>query len=242
MRIGILTPGHPPEELARVHGDYDGMFRTLLDAQGFEFETWDVERMAFPPGPDVADAWLVGGSRHGAYEDHPFIPPLEAFLREAWAARRRIVGICFGHQILAQALGGRVEKAAGWSVGPTDYALTRGGRLKLNAWHQDRVARLPDLPASEGRVEVIGRSAACPHAMLLYPGRALTMQPHPEFAPAFLRDLVRLRRGTGTYPDDRMEAALADAPLDRAAIARTIGAFLRTGAPEGLLAERAHAR
>jgi GMP synthase (glutamine-hydrolysing) len=233
MRIGILTPGHPPEEVAKSHGDYAAMFRSLLAGQGLDFATWDVEGMEFPPSVDAADAWLVGGSRHGVYEDHPFIAPLEGFLRRAWEARRRIVGICFGHQILARALGGRVEKAAtGWTIGPQDYALDGGGTIRLNAWHQDQIVRLPGgVP-----VEVLGRGPDSPHALLRYADRAFTLQPHPEFGTAVVHALARLREGTGAYPDALLRAVRAEAApaLDRPRAARAIGAFLRTGEPLGL--------
>jgi GMP synthase-like glutamine amidotransferase len=78
--------------------------------------------MDFPKDIHDCDGWLITGSRFGAYEDHPFIPPLEDFIRAAYAAHVPVVGICFGHQIIAQAMGGKVEKyAGGWSVGPTEY-------------------------------------------------------------------------------------------------------------------------
>jgi GMP synthase-like glutamine amidotransferase len=242
LKIGILTPGHPPEALAREMGGYDAMFRALLGGQGFDFATWDVEAMELPASPHDADAWLVGGSRHAVYEDHPFLPPLLAFLRAAWGARRRIVGICFGHQALAQALGGHVEKAAtGWELGPRDYAGP-AGRLRLAAWHQDQIARLP-----EAEVEVLARTPACPYAILRYGDRALTMQPHPELSGAVVERLVALRRGTPPYPDALMDAAASAArgtELDQAQAARAIGAFLREGVPAGLTrqAEAADAR
>ena len=71
----------------------------------------------FPEGIHDADGWLITGSRHGAYEDHPWIPPLEEFIRDAYAAQVPLVGICFGHQIIAQAMGGKVEKYQGRLVG-----------------------------------------------------------------------------------------------------------------------------
>ena len=109
-----------------------------------------------------ADGWLISGSKHGAYEDHAFIPPLEDLIREIADQGLPLVGVCFGHQIIAQALGGKVEKFdAGWAVGRQTYEID-GDEYQLNAWHQDQVTRLPE---SATRV---GTSAFCENAMLYY--------------------------------------------------------------------------
>ena len=225
MKIGILLAGHAPDPLRARRGDYDGMFRDLLAGHGFLFESWDVEGMDFPEGVRAADGWLVSGSRHGVYEDHAFIPPLEAFIREAWEADVPVVGICFGHQIVAQALGGRVEKhAGGWALGRTEYELAAGGRIALNAWHQDQVVEMP--PGAER----LARSSQCENAILAYGRRAFTVQAHPEFDPALVADFVAQRRGTGTYPDDRMDAAAraTGEPVQPGVIADAIARFFLT--------------
>ena len=92
-----------------------------------------------PDSAADADGWLLTGSRHGAYEDLPWIPPLEDFIREIHAGGRPMVGICFGHQIIAKALGGKVEKYdGGWAVlGHQDYTFSDGVNMRLNAWHQE---------------------------------------------------------------------------------------------------------
>lgn len=222
MKIGILQAGHTPAELLSKHGDYDGMFCRLLDGHGFSFAAYDVENMVFPGSIRDADGWVVTGSKHGAYEDHPFIPPLERFIREAHAGDVPLVGVCFGHQIAAQALGGRVVKhPEGWSVGRRRYETAGGGALWLNAWHQDQVAVLP-----EGAVCLAG-NAFCPNAIVAYGDRMFTVQPHPEYDGDLIADFVGLRRGTGSYPDARMDAALAnrDGPVDKARLGRAIARF-----------------
>jgi len=225
MRIGILQTGHAPDEMRAALGDYDGMFARLLDGQCFHFAAYDVEHMQFPDRADECDGWLVTGSRHGAYEDHPFIAPLEAFLRDAIAADIPVVGVCFGHQIVAQALGGKVEKfAGGWAVGRRDYE-TVDGPLRLNAWHQDQVTSLP-----EGAT-VLASNAHCDAAIVSYGRRAWTIQPHPEFGDAEIAALVAARGGSGAYPPDMLEAALSTAQrgegTDAPRIARAMAAFLR---------------
>ena len=225
MRIGILQAGHAPDPLKPTHDDYDAMFDRLLAKHGFETVAYDVENMTFPDAPTDCDGWLITGSRHGVYEDHPFIPALEAFIRACVEADRPIVGVCFGHQIVAQALGGHVEKFdGGWAVGRHLYDYD-GGQLSLNAWHQDQVVRAP-----EGAVPLAG-NAFCRNAILSYGRRAWTIQPHPEFGDVFVQDLVAARRGPA-YPDDLMDAAdrtaRAGIPIDAPRIANAMARFLKT--------------
>ena len=135
MQIGILVTGHAPDALVGRTGEYDQFFARLLNGKGLTFRPYFVVDMDFPKDVHDCDGWLITGSRHGAYEDHPFIAPLEDFIRAAYAAKVPMVGICFGHQIIAQALGGTVEKfEKGWSVGPTPYDF-KGETITLNAWH-----------------------------------------------------------------------------------------------------------
>ncbi len=110
MQIGILQTGMAPDVLAPTMGDYPGMFARLLDGNGFSFRTYAVVKGEFPASATDCDGWLITGSRHGVYEDHPWIPPLEQLIRDAFASHVPVVGICFGHQIVAQAMGGKVEK------------------------------------------------------------------------------------------------------------------------------------
>lgn len=222
MLIGILQTGHAPDALRPTHGDYSDLFERLLAGQGFTFRTWSVVDMEFPSGPHDAEGWLITGSRHGAYEDHPFIPPLEDLIRAIHAEGVPLVGICFGHQIIAQALGGRVEKfKGGWSAGRQTYDF--GGQdLALNAWHQDQVVERP--PGAE----VCGTNNFCENAALLYDDRAFTVQAHPEFSADFIEGLIQAR-GRGVVPDPLLDRALhgIGAPTDNAKMAAMIGRFLK---------------
>jgi GMP synthase-like glutamine amidotransferase len=225
MKIGILQAGHTPPELQPTRGDFDAMFARLLDGHGFSFAAYDVENMVFPETPQTCDGWLITGSKHGAYEDHAFIPHLEKFIRDTYAADVPMVGICFGHQIIAQALGGKVAKFdGGWAIGRRTYDLEGGGSVALNAWHQDQVVTRPD------GATCVGGNSFCENAILTYGRRAFTVQPHPEFSNDLVRDYVTTRRGTGTYPDDQMTQAEADAvsPVDNAKIAAAIAQFFVT--------------
>jgi len=192
VKIGILQAGRVPDELLAEHGDYDGIYSKFLAGNGFEFDAYRVVEGVFPDSVNNADGWIITGSKYGAYEDLDWIPPLEMFLRDAYAKAVPIVGICFGHQILAQALGGKVEKFnGGWSVGVQNYALDGFPEdVKLIAWHQDQVTELP------ADATVTGSSSFCRYAALAYGDRAYSIQPHPEFEAGFVSDLLEARRET----------------------------------------------
>jgi GMP synthase-like glutamine amidotransferase len=220
MLIGILQTGLAPDALKDELGDYPDMFARLLDGHGFTFRTFRVVEGAFPASVRDCDGWLITGSRHGTYEDHPWIPPLEQFIRDSFAARVPMVGVCFGHQIIAQAMGGKVERhAGGWAVGATDYDFG-GQHLTLNAWHRDQVTKAPQ------GAKVVASNDFCANAALLYDDRAFTVQAHPEFLPEFIDGLMKTR-GKGLVPDDLMADATKRLalPIQDQTIAAQIAAF-----------------
>ena len=242
MKIGILETGEVHPDLRERHGDYPAMFRALLGAidPAMEFATVRVVAGEMPASPRQADAWLVTGSRHGVYDGLPWIEPLKAFLRDCVAARVPVVGICFGHQILAEALGGRAEKSdKGWGLGVQDYELVAKpgwmqglpDRFAVNALHQDQVVVLPP------DATVLARSPHCAFAAIAYGDpeapEAISLQPHPEFGAAFMDDLIARRAGT-VIPVDAAAAARATLarPVDSGAWARLIVDYLHAAVRE----------
>ncbi|MCY3995044.1 MAG: type 1 glutamine amidotransferase [Rhodobacter sp.] len=222
MHIGVLLTGHVAGSLIPTYGDYDAMFESFLGGRGFTFSSYPVVDMVFPEGPSAADGWLITGSRHGVYEGHPWIAPLERLVRAAFIAGVPVVGICFGHQLVARSCGARVEKfRGGWAVGRQIYEFDGNVRLALNAWHQDQVVSVPD------GAEVIARNPFCRIAALAYGDRALTIQAHPEFHEPYLKDLIAVR-GRGTVPDRLLDDALdgLGQPVDSPALADRMAAFL----------------
>ena len=178
--------------------------------------------MTFPDGPEAADGWLITGSKHGVYEDLPFIPPLEALVRDIRASRKPLVGICFGHQIIAQALGGHVEKFdGGWQRGLQSYG--GAGELALYAWHQDQVITPPET------AHTLASSPGCAHAILRYGPECLTIQGHPEFERDFVEVLMEHRAGSATPAEIAAVAATLDQPTDRAEAAALIADALTHG-------------
>jgi GMP synthase (glutamine-hydrolysing) len=225
MHIGILEPGVTPEDLLDAHGTMPEMAGRLFGAldPSLRFSTWRVVDGVFPDAVTAADGWLVMGSKHGVYEDLPWMRTLKDFLRTAIAREVPVVGICFGHQILAEAMGGRVVKSErGWGCGVHRYTLSDGDEIAIAAMHQDQVIEVPPDAA------VIATSEFCPVAGLDYGGRAISFQPHPEFEDAFVRDLVSSRRG-GSIPVLVADVALAGigGPTDRERLARRIIDFFR---------------
>lgn len=227
MHIGLLQAGHLPDDMQEKVGDYDALYAKLLKDQGIELSVYPVVDGVFPESVDAAEGWLISGSKHGAYDDLPWIPTLEALIREIHEAREPLVGICFGHQIIAQALGGKVEKfGGGWTVGRQDYDWN-GSTVALNAWHQDQVVAKP--PGAE----VVGRSPFCQYAALVYPGGAFTVQAHPEFDREIISLLMDIR-GPNMVPDVLLHQARAtlDHPIDDDRLAREIVSFFKEGRHE----------
>lgn len=235
MKIGILVTGTPSEELRHLYGSYAQMFIQLLTSQEptFEFDCFAVNEGQFPPSVRSCDGWIITGSRCGVYDDLPWMAPLKQLVREAFAARVPLVGICFGHQIVASAFGAPVEKyAGGWGVGLHRYRLEAGfpfvgeGRdeFVLNAMHQDQVMALPD------QARLLASSPFCAYAALVYGDSILTFQPHPEFTLAFERELIRLRLGS-QVPEALGQEALASltdsAQVDSARVGGWIASFLQ---------------
>jgi GMP synthase-like glutamine amidotransferase len=224
MKLAILETGRPPGDLTQRFGDYPAMFAKMLGPD-FEVETFDVEAGEFPDPADH-DAVLITGSPAGVYEDLDWLPPLFDFIRAAKDSR--MVGVCFGHQAMAEALGGHVEKSdKGWGAGLHYYTITRpepwldGAReIAAPASHQDQVVDQPP------NTEIVASSDFTPYAALAWTDRpAISFQFHPEFSPEFAKALIAERYDRVPNPD----AAIAslNAPNDNARVAGWIRRFLK---------------
>ncbi|AKS46143.1 GMP synthase-Glutamine amidotransferase [Octadecabacter temperatus] len=201
MKIGILRTGQTLPEINANHGEMDDLFVNLLADDDFTFQSYAVLNDDFPGTVTDCDAWLITGSASSAYENLPWIARLEDFIRTAKDAHVPMVGICFGHQIMAQALGGKVEKSdKGWGLGPHDYTFDGiDTPVTINAWHQDQVTALPD------GAQTVGRSTFCEHAAISYGKVGYSVQAHPEFNNDFISELIELRRAS--VPADLVNAA-----------------------------------
>ncbi|WP_421934675.1 glutamine amidotransferase-related protein [Phenylobacterium sp.] len=226
MRLGILETGAPPPGVDQF-GDYPAMFRALLGPRTHDYTTFDVQAGELPASAEACEAYIVTGSSAGVYDPLPWIAPLSDFLRAARGTP--MVGICFGHQIMAQAFGGKVIKSPkGWGVGLHRYevqapqAWMDAPRLTIPASHQDQVVEAP--PAAT----VLAGSAFTPLGMLAYDDHpAISLQLHPEFEPAYARALIEARRGT-RYTDEEADRAILsfEQPDDRSRVGGWIARFL----------------
>jgi len=226
MKLAILETGRPPGDLADQFGDYPAMFARML-GNDFQIDTFDVAAGELPTESSAYDAYLITGSPAGVYDPLPWIEPLSSFIRSAKA--NKMVGICFGHQIMAEALGGHVEKSdKGWGAGLHHYSIVRrepwqdGEReVAIPASHQDQVVLQPP------NTEIVASSAFTPFAALAWTDRpAISFQFHPEFAPAFAKALIEKRYDVVPDPDAAIRSL--DASNDNGRVAEWIRRFLKS--------------
>lgn len=230
LRIGLLECDHVRPHLQPIAGDYRDMFSALVPS--VELVPYDIRGGVLPSSPSECDGWLCTGSSSSVYDGSRWIDDLSAFARDVRVARTPFVGICFGHQLLAHALGGRTERAeGGWGVGTHRLDLARSApwmeppldAISLLYCHQDQITVLP-----EGG-EILGSTAHCQVAMVAVGSSMLGIQGHPEFGAAYLAALIdeRVHR-LGTERTALARASLAT-PRDEATVSRWIISFL-TGA------------
>jgi GMP synthase-like glutamine amidotransferase len=233
LRIGVLECDHVAERYRAIGGDYVDMFRSLLDAHepGLELVPYDVIGGELPPEPTACDGWLCTGSRHAVDDDHGWIAELSGFVRDVRDAGVPFVGVCFGHQVLARALGGRVERArSGWGAGIRAVSVEGGGSaggtsppqgtLALHFMHRDQVTVLPP------QGEVLGRAEHCPVALLRVGERMVGIQAHPEFTTAYAEALLADR--VPLIGEEAVAAARAGLaqPTDEGRVARWMAGVL----------------
>ncbi|RDW69384.1 class I glutamine amidotransferase-like protein [Coleophoma cylindrospora] len=225
LRIAILECDTPLDGTRSRYGGYGGVFTALLQAgadalsypglsasSGLELSTWDVVNQA-DSYPDLSsiDAILISGSKHNSFDNDPWILKLVDFVQAILAQRRvRVIGICFGHQIVGRALGAKVDRSdKGWEASVTAIDLTKRGQeifetpsLALHQMHRDIVYNYP-----EG-IEALAYTEKCAVQGMYAARRLITVQGHPEFTEEIVRELLIARHGSGVFDDAMFEDAM----------------------------------
>ena len=237
MRIGILQADAVMEQFQPAHGNYPGMIAGILGRAATELNldvecrNYDVEHGIYPNATDECDAYVITGSKKSVYDDDPWIAALKEYTCELHQEEKKLVGLCFGHQLVAEALGGKTLGAdVGWCVGIHESEVIQSqwfmsdeelDPFTLIVSHKDQVIQLP-----EG-AQLLASAEQCPNSMYSVGDHILTMQGHPEFTREYSRDLMEMRReilGVETYSEG--VASLAK-PLKKNIIARWIIRFMK---------------
>jgi len=233
MKVTIIETGRAPGRLSEDFPRYPRMFEALLSAAdaGLRFETVSLVEGEALPDAAACEGVLITGSPAGVYDATPWMEPLRRFVRAAFAVETPMVGVCFGHQIIADAMGGDVRKSEkGWGVGRHTYEVLQhrpwmagaGASVSLAVSHQDQVITPP-----EGAV-TLARSAHTEHAMLAYAqAPVMSLQGHPEFEDDFVAALYAARRGR--LSDAQVDGAIASLGRahDNARVGQWMASFLR---------------
>ncbi|MFT7243516.1 MAG: GMP synthase-like glutamine amidotransferase [Candidatus Azotimanducaceae bacterium] len=232
MKIGILKADSVLPQFQAEFGDYPDMFVARLSANSkiaLNFDIYDVEHGDYPASIDACDGYIITGSKKSVYDDEVWIRDLEAYVRLLHGAQKPLVGICFGHQLVAQALGGKTESAdEGWGVGvhtsqlvyQKDYMQPALSEIKVLVSHKDQVTVLP--PGAE----LLATSEFCPNAMYQLGEHIVCIQGHPEFIKPYSQSLMNLREkilGDGTFLQGIRSL---EEPLDSDTLAKWILEFL----------------
>lgn len=216
MKVGLLECDHVREELLHIAGDYRQMFPALFGkvTNDWQFDFYDVCNGHFPESADECDAYLCTGSKASVYDNEAWIVRLKHFVRDIHRSGRKYVGVCFGHQMLAEALGGKVGKSAiGWCVGVHPFQA-----LAMEPWMepfnasfnvlmmcQDQVMEMP-----EGST-LLAETPDCPVGMFRVGANMVGIQAHPEFPKSYNQALMELRvERIGT---EKVEAGIASLEL-----------------------------
>ncbi|RQM05169.1 hypothetical protein DH86_00003188 [Scytalidium sp. 3C] len=210
-----------------LHDQYPGLSAT----SGLDLSIWDVVTEEKYPSLSDIDAILISGSRFNSFDNDPWILKLVGFVKEVLASKRvRIIGVCFGHQIVGRALGAKVARSdRGWEVSVTPIELTERGKeifgkssLALHQMHRDAVYNYP-----EG-VEELAYTDKCPVQGMYVSKQFITVQGHPEFNEQIVRELLVGRHSSGILDDTIFEDSMARVgnPQDGVIVAQAFLKFL----------------
>ena len=232
VKVCILDNDHLDPAVADTYVSYGVMTEKMFAAAGvpWQFERFDTTRGRYPGSFDDYDVVLLTGSKADSFSDEPWVRTLRERVTGLLEQRKKLLGICFGHQLIAHCLGARVGRAPnGWGMGRMAYdwvgpaplkAASADAPINLLASHQDQVLTLP------AGATLQARSDFCPVAAYSVDDHVFCVQPHPEFVEAYSSYLLEKRKeavGAARYATAKAELSLPHDGLD---VARFMRAFV----------------
>lgn len=199
MRLALLQCDHVADAFLPITGgDYDQVFKRFFADHDSKvtLDVFDVTLEHYPDDPYTYDAFVTTGSKFSVYDDEPWVKTLKAYVVDLYQRKQKLIGICFGHQMIAEALGGKVAKAVGgWGIGVHRFAVT-----EQLAWMQPQLSHIQVLMSCQDQVQVLPKDSKvlassdfCPVAMYQVAGHFLGIQGHPEFSAAYAEALMQAR-------------------------------------------------
>lgn len=194
MKAGLLQCDHVAPKYRAKFGDYPDMFAALFPE--LEWKLYDVVNGQFPESLDECDLYMTTGSRYSVYENLEWIVRLKEMIKAIYHQNKFFIGFCFGHQLIGEALGGKVEKSPnGWCVGVHDFEIgeemgwmqSAQKTLSLLMMCQDQIVKLPT------NAKILGSNEKCPIGIMQVGKRILGIQAHPEFPKEYDKLLMEQR-------------------------------------------------
>jgi GMP synthase-like glutamine amidotransferase len=233
-KFAVYITGDPSDYTRDRFGDYGDLFRDLLKREGDQWDFYDSRLFEYPANLSDYQGIVITGSPSTAHELEDWIVRLNEEIRRAFEQNIRILGVCFGHQAVANALGGKSERnPKGWEAGlyeleyndvPSGLAdLVETLPRKILEIHMDHVVEAPP------EAQVFAKTEKTPIQAYAISDRVLCLQGHPEFNNEIVRDLVRIRARAGIIDDrDAIEMlnSMAQQP-ERVGWVQFINRFLR---------------
>lgn len=211
MKVAILQCDNLLEKLQPRFGEYKHMIQQMFSVidTSFSYDVFDCRKEEYPDDISCYDFFITSGSRASVYDDEPWIQRLIDFIRKLDRNEKKLIGICFGHQAIAVALDGQVNKSTkGWGVG-----LAANRVVSTPGWMQQRVSQLRILVSHQDQItslangaKVLAESDFCPYFIIQWNNHFLSIQGHPEWNKEYSRALMYERRAI--IPEDRLEEGL----------------------------------